>query len=214
MATWGKRAELTETVLSLADRFSRIGGLVGGTAVASIVTGWAAAVTEALDQYSPLSWVLASLLGALLFMIILWALATIRVRLAERRILQRHELTPPPFNPLDDTFNRQQIDIRHFQKPLPRSNDKKSFIGCELLGPAVVFFGNNSAVVDNTVFDCDFVVVKPGATVSNMIIFNDATVRNCTLCNLTILVPPSLAHQIESNSPGGNWITETPNVEG
>ena len=210
MVKWIRRTELVDAALSLLERGWHWILLFLGAAGTGGAAGWAAAASGWLNVYGPVSWVLATLFGVFLFTLIAWAIASLRVRLAERRILRIHEISPPPFNPMDDTFTRRQILIQHFAKPLPQSNDGKSFINCEIFGPSVVFFGDNSTLIDNTVLDCDFVVVKNGAMVKNVIFFKNATIRRCTLYNLTILIPPVLAQQIEDASPGANWITEIP----
>jgi len=171
-------------------------------------------MTGALDNFAPFSWVLAAMIGAVLFLIAAMAFAAIRVKLSERRILQRHEIELPPFNPLDDLFTRQKIDIQQFKKPLPLANEGKSFIGCEIYGPAVVLFGNNSTIIDNEVMDCDFIVTKNKASVCNVILFTGVTIKNCKLINLTLLMPPNLARELEKAAPGANWITEIPNEQG
>jgi hypothetical protein len=117
------------------------GAFQGSTLLASFgVSAWAAWAAEIFSKYAPLSWVLAGFVGAALwaFIRIMWAIAMrIRVRARYDANFLRHG---SDFNPLDLTFERKRIYINDFVLPSHPLIEGKTFIDCDIIGPANIYF--------------------------------------------------------------------------
>ena len=109
-------------------------------------------------------------------------------------------------NPLDSTFEQQRIQINAFVGPIDSVVPPKTFLRCELIGPAVVMFSGCS-LRGNSFTNCDFVLAREGAGAANLIRFDGATIHDCTLFKLTVVVPEGHKEGIEKGIAGVNWIT-------
>lgn len=52
-----------------------------------------------------------------------------------------------------------------------------------------------------------YIVIPNEALIRNVVVFHNATIRNCRLSNVTILLPKSLEHQFR-NMPGAVVVTQ------
>lgn len=177
--------------------------VVIGTGASGSVAAWAAHATAALSAYSPFSWVLAGFLGVLLFLTARLVWASSRIRLLRYRLALEAAEKSDQFNPLDDTFTRKRIDLTLFKTPLNEPIENKTFVDCDLRGPLVVVFQGVTMVGVNIV-NCEFVRVREGAQVINVLPFINLRIQGGKIHNLTILVPEGAVGQIPAFA---NWIT-------
>jgi hypothetical protein len=170
------------------------------------LAGWAAFVTEPFNKFAPFSWVAAGLLGALIFMALVWGWTKIAIRYQEFRAVARLNARPaPPINPMDSFFTGQRIAISDFAPAIPgRMVESKTFDNCEIVGPAWIYCGGHTLMAYSDFFDCDFVKVKNQAQAHAVIGFQDITIRRSKIFRVTFLIPEGMVGQIP---PGANWIT-------
>lgn len=168
------------------------------------LSGWAASATEVFQHNAPFSWIFCGLLsGAIfVFLYLCWQLA-LRYK-TERGVLEDYQREKDNINPLDTFFEKKRIDIMSLKPPLLEPIKNKTFSNCEICGPAIIYFMGASTIQDNTFKMCDFVKIKNTAAITNVIIFDDVTIKQCNFYNLTILVPESIVGKFPK---GANWIT-------
>jgi hypothetical protein len=100
-------------------------------------------------------------------------------------------------NPLDDVFT--------FKRPPPEMAVGKTFVNCDVYGPANIILNGSTSLNDVRMDTCDFVMVKVNHPIANAIAFENTTFRNCNLYGLTFFIPEYLAKSFPAKGP--NWIT-------
>jgi hypothetical protein len=104
-----------------------------------------------------------------------------------------------------ESFKSIFIHMADFYTGPRKSFKDRIFIDCEVVGPAVVaFLGKVTIDADTDIASNDFVEIKDGAAVGNVIVFKDITIRRSTFRGMTILVPEFAKHGIPDEA---NWIT-------
>lgn len=180
-----------------------------GTIGTGVGTGWAAYLTKALEGYAPLSWVAAGLIGAFLFVVMFWLWSIARLKV-QRRQIDRAYLSPRNnINPLEDVFQKQKINVVDFRRPITDNIRNKTFVDCEVFGPAIVILNGHTTADRVSYIGCDFVKAKALHPIFNAIAFENLTLRNCSVFNVTFLVPEHMVDQIKASPGRGapNWIT-------
>jgi hypothetical protein len=189
---------------ALGERFFRWAPIVLGTLGVGGISGWAAWATKALSAYSPLSWISAGLLGVLLSAAVHWLWRTAQLRSEQSKNAEAMRERSRWVNPLENSFTKQRIDIEVFKRPPPESTTGKTFVDCELYGPANVILNGYTGMNGLYLGFCDFVKVKTNHPIYNGISFTDTTCRNCKLYYVTFYIPEYLVNSIPA---GANWVT-------
>jgi hypothetical protein len=110
-----------------------------------------------------------------------------------------------------DTFRNMIMNMSDFYTGTREPFRDKEFADCEVLGPAIVTFTGHVRIwPDSYMGYNDFVQIKRGAKVSNVIVFENITIRRSTFRGITILVPEDIKHSIPADA---NWITHLTNKE-
>jgi hypothetical protein len=172
------------------------------------IPAWAAAVTNFLQQYSPISWVAAGFFGVLIAVLILYMLASVRDFLITSTIKRRFYESNDRINPLQSVFQDQRIQIADLMPPFGVEIEGKTFIRCELVGPAnVVLMGGRMANCSGALVDA--VCAPERIQILNAIAFKDCTIESCKLFRFTFIVPVGM---IPTFRAGGvvNWISLMP----
>jgi hypothetical protein len=126
---------------TLESRWSLWNLFQGSVLVASFaLPAWAVRAARVFADYAPLSWVLAGFVGVVVWAVVrlFWQLAT---RLKIRSQWDARSLDRGSFiNPLDLTSERKRILLNDFVLPSWTWIDGKTFIDCDLIGPANFYF--------------------------------------------------------------------------
>lgn len=193
-----------DTALSLFDRAYALAPVILGAAGVSAVSGWAASVSQSVAHIGPLAWVGAALVGALLFLLLylLWQ----RGRLYAAQLMHARVVAERTnaINPLETVFTKVRVRIDDLKMPFIQPVVGKTFVDCELIGPAVILFSGNTNIDGTGFIGCDFVAVKDTATVQNVLPLINTTIRGGKIYQATILVPQSAINSIPKNA---QWIT-------
>jgi hypothetical protein len=112
-----------------------------------------------------------------------------------------------PLSPEIHTKRVRWLDIAH---PISRRIQNKRFIDCEILGPANIVLVRDAQFDGITFNDCDFVVVKPNAIVSNVVALEIVKVIGGSIWRTTILLPPDVVPMVK---PFAKFITQTGDAE-
>lgn len=144
-----------------------------------------------LAAYGILGWWIAFLVGALIALLLAIGVAHFRYKLVAANAIRKWETVTDNINPLATEFTRNRINIGDLASPITRSVEKKRFVDCELMGPASIMFRNINA--HNTRFvDCDTVVIKEGALIHNVVIFEDIQLIGGVVHGCTLYIPSFL----------------------
>jgi hypothetical protein len=115
---------------------------VGGFAV----TAWAARAANLFEAYAPFSYVAAGLVGSLVVAIGYWFVAIARAKWVRTKydnvMMQRGGLV----DPLGKTFERKRIYLNEFAMPSHPLIEGKTFIDCEIIGPANILFQSGNSI--------------------------------------------------------------------
>jgi hypothetical protein len=137
---------------------------LGGMSYLGLLTDWVRA-------WGPVGVGGIGLFSALLMWIGLSWAQLLRDRAEERRArakaIEKWKDEVDSINPMEEQFNRRRIAISDLINPLTKAAEGKTFVDCELYGPAVIVF-INSTLVDVTFRGCDIVVVPDIEQISNV----------------------------------------------
>jgi hypothetical protein len=172
-----------------------------------------AALTAWLKPYAPFSWGLAFLLGVLFLSVVFLAINKARevlLRITISRAYYSSHVTT--MNVLESTFQRERININDFVHPFHRIVKGKTFIDCEIIGPANVIF-QSTPRGGSAMSKCDLdgsraVVIKEHIPVPFSIVLLDCTFLRCTIFGLTIFATEA-ARPVFAEMPEEFWLTPT-----
>jgi len=183
------------------------GIVVSGGAIAA----WAAWATEVFQTYSPFSWVISGMVGGLVVALALWAAAYASDRRVIRDIRARHQNKSNSANPLETSFRKERINIQDLLPPYDNKITGKTFIECELIGPANVFIlqsqGGKTFITNCKLQLSVAAVVKDNSQFSSSVIFVDCSITQCTFVNVVLMVHEHIAADTAQRIQGILWVT-------
>lgn len=184
-------------------------GLGGYVAASFGIPAWATATTAMFQQYAPLSWVAAGFIGilitALISCLIMW-FRGLQIRLSiERRFYEGGDR----INPLDVVFQNRRILISDLLPPIGFDVTGKTFINCEIIGPANIVLSGHGSMSGCGGAMVDAVLARENALIQNGTQFLNCNFQNCNLFKITFIIPEG---GYEKFLAGGmnNWITPLP----
>jgi len=205
--------KLNDFFANLSAHVSLVILIVGSSAFA-VAWGWAASTAQWLAAYGPIAWVAAATFGAGFFILLALGYAKARAKLVRASIERQFFQRPDSINPLELEYKRQRINIVDLASPIEPVIRGKSFVECELIGPAtIVIFSTTpggGSLSNCSLSEVFAVLVKEGAPAANAIIFEDCTIFRCTLHKVTFLFPETLYEWANSVLPGLPWLTPEP----
>jgi len=173
------------------------------------IPAWAVRSAQIFSDYAPLSWVAAGFVGVFAWAVIrlIWQWANkIRVKAYyDARMLEKRSI----INPLDLTFERKRIILDDFVLPSFTLIDGKTFIDCDLIGPANIYFHSSNQAQPIRSPKIDAVWLAPTATFNNGFIFNNFIFRNCSFQRISMFASIENYHQWKDH-PMINWISISP----
>jgi hypothetical protein len=180
-----QRLSELNTHTALGERFFRWAPTILGALGLGGVSGWAAWATKPLSEYSPISWVGSGLLGVLLFVVVYWLWTSAKLKSEQSKNAEEMRARARWVNPLESVFTNQRIDIDIFKSPAPDSATGKTFVNCDIYGPATVILNGHTTLDDGHFGFCDFVEVQAGCSIYNAVSVTDTTFRNCRIFYVT-----------------------------
>jgi hypothetical protein len=100
----------------------------------------------------------------------------------------------PSVNPLRDNFEKERLAVSDFYSPFGQVNQRKTFRGCEFMGPGAIIFAGGTSLEPHFV-SSDLVVIGP-AEIFAAAVFVDCTFLDCKFINVTLLMDPQFALMI------------------
>lgn len=152
------------------------------------VPAWAVSATKALDGYAPGSWVLGGFAGLFVASVSYHFLAKAFARRVRTRYDLRMLAQGGAIDPLEKTFERKRIYLNEFCLPSHPYVENKTFIDCEIIGPACILFVSGNQISEGKYPIVDAVYLKEGATPYSAYLFNNCIFRGCNFSRVTYLV--------------------------
>lgn len=162
--------------------------LLSGWALSAGLFAWAVQAAKIFEGYAPFSWIIAAYLGAGLAAGI-WRLGVsaqrqlIRNRYDAKLLAQGGRV-----DPLAKTFESKRIYLNEFALPSKPLIENKTFIDCEIIGPANVYLIIGNSVTDHRLPVCDALVIAVGADPTNGYAFRHCVFRGCSFIRITLMV--------------------------
>lgn len=176
--------------------------LIGGWLLSFAIPAWAAHAAKVFVQYTPLSWVAVGFLGLVTYSasVAIWGWG--RQRLVRSRYDQAMLAKGGAIDPLAKTFERKRIFLNDFALPSKPIIEGKTFIDCEIVGPANVILNMGNSVTDHQLPVCDALVLAPDADPYNGYVFNHCVFRGCSFVRVTLM----FTMQEYRGAKGVNWL--------
>ena len=132
------------------------------------------------------------------------------MRLKNRR-LEELDLPKSSINPLDNTFERQRIWWSDLLLPGEMVLKGKTFIDCDLVGPAMIFPYRDVTINGGSSIDVDLVCVKRNGHTRNAIVLENCTLVNCRMVRVVFLVHEDVYFDLMNGFKGKtDFLTYTP----
>lgn len=177
---------------------------------------WAVRATNLFADYSPFSWVAAGFIGFLLFAFGYFLIAHARSKWVRSRYDHNLYKRTGFVDPMAATFENKRIFLSDFILPSDPHIEGKTFINCEIIGPANLFFRNNNRVDEHRLPVCDGIVIQPGKPFLNGVFLDGCAFRKCSFKRVTVVLLPEM-YQHSRNVDWLNWIAvpdEQPDIPG
>lgn len=184
-------------------------------ATSVVLPAWATRAAGVFSEYAPLSWVVAGFIGLAVY-VILYFLASIGYKIKVKSKYDALLLRTSGFiDPMAIAFEKNRIVLSEFCLPSHSWIDGKTFVDCEIIGPANIFIISGNRIDEMNVPVCDAVVVADGKSVFNCYNVVNCTFRRCKFVRCTFIV----SEQEYNAAPGMkdhhmlNWISYRPDSD-
>lgn len=193
--------------LSKADSWFALAQLVWERASAFVVSSAGGALMAWLGQKSgllPIGW---GLIGVAVFAGLYLLFVIGRRSLAASRkdraaaIYAEHALEHSTINPLEKHFRNQRIRIADLHDPFGEGLSGRTFVGCDLIGPAVILLSTHTVYRGNQVVQgVEYIRVQMNSirVWPNKLTLFGGVIENCRLHNIILLVPEEQRAEFES----------------
>lgn len=188
--------------------------LKGGSIIGSFaLPAWSVHAAHIFAQYQPFSWVAAGFCGVLVAAIIFAVFAAARAKIV-RTQYDRNLYNKSGFiDPMANTFENKRIFLSDFILPSDPFIGRKTFINCEIVGPANLFLRGNYQVHEQMLPLVDAVILNGDKDFFNGITVEDCTFRGCSFKRITLMMLP---HEYQRYKDLGwlHWISRPDQVQG
>ena len=181
-----------------------------GSVLSFTLPAWAVKAAEILPRYAPFSWVAAGFVGLMIWGLFLALYGFGKSRIAGAR-LQNKLTSGTLINPLDSIFERKRIYIAGLCPPVGGIIRDKTFVDCDLIGPANLMFGDGCSFDRNAGEVVDAICLKNGNSPRNGFGFEGCSFTRCSFYFVTFMVAETAWDDFKRhNWHGLNWITDVP----
>ena len=185
--------------------WANIGGiaLLIGWAFCSFLFAWAVDAARLFAGFAPFSWVMAAFIGAA------FAAAIWRIGISAQHQMLRNKYDARLYahggsiDPMARTFEKKRIYLNDFALPSKPLIENKTFIDCEIIGPANMVLMAGNSISDQRPPVCDALVVTDGLEPSNGYAFRNCSFQGCSFLRITMLVTRV---ELETARRGGDWL--------
>ena len=191
---------MKERVNRFLDRVeSRVAllSLVFGSSVTGVVAGWISSYSEWVSRFGAVGWILTGLVAAIAFGIMSMCVGFARYIWIKGSVVRKWQEAVDYINPLDDEFSRKRIKISDLADPISNQIRDKTFINCDLIGPANILIVNSNVTGVHFV-NCEGIPIKSDVEILTAIVLMNCTISGGRIANATIFAPPQLVPTLQS----------------
>jgi hypothetical protein len=183
-------------------------------AVASFaLPAWAVKMARVFEQYEPLSWVVAGFSGLGIAVAFFASAAWARGKWVRANYDARMLAQGGAVDPLEKTFERKRVYLNEFCLPSHPIIEDKTFINCEIIGPANIILVSGNSINNGRYPICDAVyLAKDIIPNGNYYAFSNCIFRGCNFYRVTFFVPHGELNLFR-NYVLVKWITTSPYEE-
>lgn len=163
---------------------------------------WATWVTGVFSEYAPLTWVIAGFVGFFAYSMIVFIHGAGRSRSVRSRYDASFLRETGGVDPLAKVFEDKRIFLNDFVLPSHAFVEDRTFVNCEIVGPANMYFEFGNGVDNVKPHPVDAVALNGERRFSNGVTFRNCRFRGCTFHRITIFLHPS---EIET-AKGADWL--------
>lgn len=162
-----------------------------------------------LSEYAPFSWVAIGFGGLMLYGIYVALYGIGMSRFVRSKYDSKFMQETGGVDPLSKVFEDKRIYLNDFVLPSSTIVSDKTFVGCEIVGPANIYLVEDYSINDVRPGKVDAVVLEGKNHFNNGYIFRNCAFRSCTFHRVTLFFLPDAAIS-HSNLDWLNWITPMP----
>lgn len=183
--------------------------LLGGWILSFALPAWAVHAVKLFSIYAPASWVAAGF-GGMILAALSWLFASMARRRWVRSAYDARMLAQGgAVDPMHKTFERKRIFLNEFALPSHVIIEGKTFIDCEIVGPANILLEYGNSIDDPKAPICDAVILATGRQFFNGYLFRNCSFRSCSLQRITLFITEAeYPNRVHLNWL--NWITYAP----
>ncbi len=161
-----------------------------------------ASITDWVQSWGPLGYGIIALLSAVVVFISIslfrYLMAGAAVRRATASATEKWKNIANTINPLDNEFSKKRIKLADLSHPMLVSVDNKTFVDCDLMGPANMFFSGSTNLSQVVFFNCDIIVAKESVRVMNVIPLNNINMYRGRIVGCTIYITSDRVAEFQS----------------
>lgn len=161
------------------------------------------------SAYAPLSWVVIGFCGILLYALAVFLLGMGRTWQVRAKYDAKFMQETGGVDPLSKVFEGKRIYLNDFILPSNPLVDGKTFVDCEIVGPANIFLSINNNINDIRSPRVDAVALSGLKDFLNGYVFQNCSFRNCTFHRVTLFFKPEEVRDIQ-HLLWLNWISPLP----
>jgi hypothetical protein len=162
------------------------------------------ALTDWMSQYAPASWGFAGMIGFLVAVWVLAGYARFGVWKAQKELVEKKCSDPSLINPLENHFNNSRLTLEELSHPITRKIIGKTLNNCQIIGATTVF-AHSGSFISCAFNNCNFVKVREGCYLHNIVFIEDTTFTNCEINATTIMVTEQMAETM-NHIEQLNWL--------
>ncbi len=160
-------------------------------------------------EYAPLSWVMAGFAGLFVYALCVAIYGFGQGRRVRAKYDAKFMQESGGVDPLAKVFEDKRIFLNNFVLPSNPVVEGKTFVGCEIVGPANLYLQDNNRIDEIKPILVDAVALTGEKHFYNGFVLNNCTFRNCTFHRVTLFFKPD---EVKPNLHLGwlNWISPLP----
>ena len=172
---------------------------------------WATWASRMFSDYAPLSWVIAGFSGLLVYAACVAMHGFGRHRTVRSRYDEKFLSGTGGVDPLSKVFEGKRIFLNDFILPSNPLVNGKTFVDCEIVGPANIYLDHDNNINEIQAGKVDAVALSGKNQFINGFVFTSCTFRKCTFHRITLFFHPEEARLIAGLDLNWlNWIVELP----
>ena len=170
---------------------------------------WATWASRMFSGYAPLSWVIAGFGGLLVYTACVALYGFGRHRTVMSRYDEKFLRETGGVDPQSKVFEGKRIFLNDLILPSNPTVNGKTFVDCEIVGPANVYLAQDNKISEIMTGKVDAVLLSEKNLFLNGFVFNRCTFRGCTFHQITLFFHPRELRMIAELN-WLNWIVELP----